>query len=138
MPDSTIPPSRTRAAQLVSQYIEAFNARDAGAMAAVFDPDLTTVHPDEPDIDVVAAAPFLERMGALWPRQLHYELRRIVERPTGQGSEAWAELVIGRSGEQPLAAEVVIYEERGGRVVRLTVYKQMHPSHALYQPDDAS
>ena len=125
----------TEAGRLVSDYVQSFNARDAHGMAQVFSPDLHTIHPAEPLLDVTAAAPFLERMRALWSRNLHYTLRRLSERSFGDGhSEAWAELLIGESGQAPLAAEVVIYRASQGRVVELTVYKLMHPSHPLYQP----
>ncbi|MGC5197983.1 nuclear transport factor 2 family protein [Aphanothece microscopica] len=119
--------------------MKSFNARDAQGMAAVFSPDLVTIHPDEPAVDVTSAAPFLERMLALWPRDLHYDLRRLSDRSLDDGmSEAWAELVIGAPRQPPLAAEVVIYRVREGRVVQLTVYKLMHPSHVAYQPSSSS
>jgi ketosteroid isomerase-like protein len=126
---------QTEAGRLVTAYVQSFNGRDAEAMAAVFSPELVTIHPDDPDVDVTTAAPFLERMLALWPRDLHYVLRRISERPLAEGlSEAWAELVIGAAGQPPLASEVVIYQARDGRVVQLTVYKLMHPTHPSYPP----
>jgi ketosteroid isomerase-like protein len=129
----------TEAGRLVKAYVQSFNARDPQGMADVFDRNLVTVHPDEPSLDVTAASPFLERMLALWPRDLHYEVRRISERPLDDGmSEAWAELVIGAPGEPPLAAEVVIYRAREGRVVQLTVYKLMRPTHPSYQPTFSS
>jgi hypothetical protein len=125
----------TEAGHLVCAYVQNFNARNAQGLADVFAPDLLTVHPAEPSLDVTAAAPFLERMRALWPRELYYTLRRFSERPLNERiSEAWAELVIGVPGEAPLAAEVVIYRASEGRVVQLTVYKLMHPNHADYQP----
>lgn len=125
----------TEAGRLVSEYVQSFNARDARGMAEVFAAELLTIHPSEPLLDVNAAAPFLERMCALWPRNLYYTLRRLSDRPLAEGlSEAWAELVIGEPGQAPLAAEVVIYRASQGRVVELTVYKLMHPSHSLYQP----
>lgn len=122
----------TQAGQLVCQYINAFNARDFEAMKSVFHPQLVTVHPNEPEIDVTEATPFLERMVALWPRDLHYTLRRICDRSIDAGSEAWAEIVIGKPNDAPLAAEVVIYHEQDGCVTQLTVYKLMHPSHPAY------
>ena len=143
MTDSTIPgastvsqaPPLTEAGRLVTTYVQSFNGRDAEAMAEVFAPDLVTVHPDDPAVDVRSATPFLERMRALWPRDLHYVLRRLSERPLGDGlSEAWAELVIGAAGQPPLASEVVIYRARHGRVIQLTVYKLMHPTHPSYPP----
>lgn len=127
--------ANTEAGRLVCAYVQSFNARDAQGMAEVFAPDLLTVHPAEPSLDVTSAAPFLERMRALWPRELYYTLRRFSERPLNERiSEAWAELVIGVPGQAPLAAEVVIYRASEGRVVQLTVYKLMHPDHADYQP----
>ena len=129
----------TEAGRLVQAYVQSFNGRDAQAMAAVFHPHLVTMHPDEPDVDVTTAAPFLDRMLALWPRNLHYVLRRLAERPLADGmSEAWAELVIGAPGAPPLAAEVVIYRARAGQVTQLTVYKLLHPSHPDYQPASPS
>lgn len=128
-------PAATEAGRLVCAYVQSFNARDPQGMAEVFAPDLLTIHPAEPSVDVTAAAPFLERMRALWSRDLSYTLRRLSERPLGEAmSEAWAELVIGVPGQAPLAAEVVIYRASQGRVVELTVYKLMHPTHSDYQP----
>ena len=65
---------------LFHAYVEAFNRRDAEALAAVFAPDLISVHPGEPEVDVSAAAPFVTRMLGLWPRGLHYRILRATGR----------------------------------------------------------
>jgi hypothetical protein len=116
------------------RYVAAFNGRDPVAMASVFAPNLHTIHPAEPDIDVVSSAPFLERMQALWPRGIHYRLlRTITTGDLDRDGEVWGELIALDSQQQPLACELVVYRVRLGLVSEICVYKLMHPTHPAYQ-----
>lgn len=119
---------------LFQAYVEAFNRRDAEALAAVFSPDLISVHPGEPEVDVSAAAPFVARMLALWPRGLRYRVLRATGRDLGDGlSESWGELLVFNAEGRVAASEVVIYNARGGRVSHTWVYKVMPPTHPDYR-----
>lgn len=119
---------------LFHAYVEAFNRRDAEALAAVFAPDLISVHPGEPEVDVNAAAPFVERMLGLWPRGLHYRILRATGRALGDGlSESWGELLVFNAEGRVAASEVVIYNARDGRVSHTWIYKVMPPTHPAYR-----
>lgn len=115
-------------------YVEAFNQRDAEAMARVFAPDLKTVHPGEPEVDVTSSTPFLARMQALWPKGVHYKLLRTITCGDLMGAaEVWGELIALDAQDKPLASELVIYKIQLGLVREICVYKQMHPTHPAYQ-----
>jgi len=115
------------------RYVEAFNARDFDQMTSVFAPDLHTIHPGEPDVDVVSSAPFLERMRALWPRGIVYELRQVMtDGDCSQEARVWGELLALQADGTPLASELVLYRISAGLVDQITVYKQMHPTHSAY------
>lgn len=119
---------------LFHAYVEAFNRRDAEALAAVFAPDLISVHPGEPEVDVSAAAPFVTRMLGLWPRGLHYRILRATGRALGGGlSESWGELLVFNAEGRVAASEVVIYNARDGRVSHTWIYKVMPPTHPDYR-----
>lgn len=119
---------------LFHAYVEAFNRRDAEALAAVFAPDLISVHPGEPEVDVNAAAPFVTRMLGLWPRGLHYRILRATGRALGGGlSESWGELLVFNAEGRVAASEVVIYNARDGRVSHTWIYKVMPPTHPDYR-----
>ena len=119
---------------LFHAYTEAFNRRDEAALRAVFAPDLCSVHPGEPEVDVSAAAPFVERMVALWPRGLHYKVLRATGRDLGAGlSESWGELLVFNAEGRVAASEVVIYNARAGVVTHTWVYKVMPPTHPQYR-----
>jgi hypothetical protein len=115
-------------------YVEAFNQRDADAMARIFAPDLETIHPGEPDVDVKSSSPFLARMQALWPKGVHYKLLRTITRGDLKAdAEVWGELIALDVHEKPLASELVIYKIQLGLVRQICVYKQLHPTHPAYQ-----
>jgi SnoaL-like domain len=119
---------------LFHAYVDAFNRRDAEALRAVFATDLHSVHPGEPEVDVTASAPFVERMLALWPRGLHYKVLRATGRELGGGlSESWGELLVFNAEDRVAAAEVVIYNARGGVVTNTWIYKVMPPTHPDYR-----
>ena len=119
---------------LFHAYIEAFNRRDEAALSAVFAPDLRSVHPGEPEVDVTEAAPFVQRMVALWPRGLHYRILRATGRDLGEGlSESWGEMLVFNAEGRVAAAEVVIYNARDGVVTHTWVYKVMPPTHPDYR-----
>jgi len=119
---------------LFHAYIDAFNRRDGEALAAVFAADLRSVHPGEPEVDVSEAAPFVERMLALWPRGLHYKVLRAAGRDLGDGlSESWGEMLVFNAEGKVAAAEVVIYNACGGVVTQTWVYKVMPPTHPDYR-----
>lgn len=116
------------------EYVQAFNTRDVQAMARIFSPDLETIHPGEPAVDVNSASPFLARMQALWPKGIHYKLLRTIASGNYEhDAEVWGELIALDSQENPLASELVIYKIKQGLVCEICVYKQMHPSHPAYQ-----
>ncbi len=115
-------------------YIDAFNRRDGEALRAVFAADLRSVHPGEPEVDVSEAAPFVERMLALWPRGLHYKVLRAAGRDLGEGlTESWGEMLVFNAEGKVAAAEVVIYNARGGVVTHTWIYKVMPPTHPDYR-----
>lgn len=119
---------------LFHAYIEAFNRRDEAALRAVFAPDLRSVHPGEPEVDVSEAAPFVQRMVALWPRGLQYKILRATGRDLGEGlSESWGEMLVFNAEGRVAAAEVVIYNARAGVVTHTWVYKVMPPTHPDYR-----
>ncbi len=119
---------------LFHAYIDAFNHRDAEALSAVFATDLHSVHPGEPEVDVTESAPFVERMLALWPRGLHYKVLRATGRDLGDGlTESWGEMLVFNAEGKVAAAEVVIYNARGGVVTQTWVYKVMPPTHPDYR-----
>jgi hypothetical protein len=116
------------------RYVDAFNRRDFVGMQQVFDVNLHTIHPGEPEVDVITAEPFLARMQALWPRGIHYRLlRTIVAGDFAVRGEVWGELVALDAQDKPLASELVVYKVEGGLVCEICVYKQMHPTHPAYQ-----
>lgn len=117
------------------RYVEAFNARNVEGMAKVFDENLRTIHPAEPDVDVSTAEPFLTRMQRLWERNIHYHLLRTISRgnPNEGDGEVWGELLALDGSNKPLACEVVIYKVSAGRVMEICVYKLLQPSHPSYQ-----
>ena len=116
------------------QYVQAFNQRDPDAMARIFAPNLHTIHPGEPEVDVTASEPFLARMQALWPRGIHYKLlRTIASGDFSNDAEVWGELIALDSEDKPLASELVVYKIQQGLVSEICVYKQMHPTHPAYQ-----
>ena len=118
----------------LGRYVDAFNSRDYVAMQQVFDVNLHTIHPGEPEVDVTSAEPFLARMQALWPRGIHYRLlRTIVGGDLASKGEVWGELLALDAQDKPLASELVIYRVEGGLVCEICVYKQMHPTHPDYQ-----
>lgn len=126
--------SQTTDSTPLHAYVQAFNSRDAQAMARIFSPDLETIHPGEPAVDVTSAPPFLARMQALWPRGIHYKLLRTIASGNCDGdAEVWGELIALDSQEKPLASELVVYKIKHGLVCEICVYKQMHPSHPAYQ-----
>jgi hypothetical protein len=115
-------------------YVDAFNRRDADAMARIFAPDLQTIHPGEPEVDVISSSPFLARMQALWPKGIHYKLLRTIWSDDFDGNaEVWGELIALDAENKPLASELVVYKIKLGFVCEITVYKQMHPTHPAYQ-----
>lgn len=119
---------------LFHAYIEAFNQRDEQALKAVFAPDLCSVHPGEPEVDVSEAAPFVQRMMALWPRGLHYRILRATGRDLGEGlSESWGEILVFNAEGRVAASEVVIYNACGGQVTHTWIYKVMPPTHPQYR-----
>jgi hypothetical protein len=122
------------ALDLFRAYIDAFNTRNEGALRAVFAPDLRSVHPGEPEVDVTEAAPFVARMLALWPRGLHYKILRAAGRDLGDGlTESWGEMLVFNAEGKVAAAEVVIYNARAGVVTHTWVYKVMPPTHPDYR-----
>jgi hypothetical protein len=122
------------ALDLFHAYIDAFNTRNEGALRAVFAPDLRSVHPGEPEVDVTEAAPFVARMLALWPRGLHYKILRAAGRDLGDGlTESWGEMLVFNAEGKVAAAEVVIYNARAGVVTHTWVYKVMPPTHPDYR-----
>lgn len=122
------------ALDLFHAYIDAFNTRNEGALRAVFAPDLRSVHPGEPEVDVTEAAPFVARMLALWPRGLHYKVLRAAGRDLGDGlTESWGEMLVFNAEGKVAAAEVVIYNARAGVVTHTWVYKVMPPTHPDYR-----
>ena len=115
-------------------YVEAFNRRDFDGMKRIFDVNLHTIHPGEPEVDVTSAEPFLARMQALWPRGIHYKLlRTIVAGDLTTKGEVWGELIALDTQDKPLASELVVYQVTQGLVSEICVYKQMHPTHPAYQ-----
>ena len=119
---------------LFHAYIDAFNRRDAEGLSAVFASDLQSVHPGEPEVDVTASALCVARMLALWPRGLHYKVLRAIGRDLGDGvSESWGEMLVFNADGKVAAAEVVIYNARGGVVTHTWVYKVMPPTHPDYR-----
>jgi len=116
------------------RYVEAFNRRDFVGMQRIFDVNLHTIHPGEPEVDVTSSEPFLARMQALWPRGIHYKLlRTIVSGDLDANGEVWGELIALDLQEKPLASELVVYKVTNGLVSEICVYKQMHPTHPSYQ-----
>lgn len=116
------------------RYVSAFNSRDTEAMAKVFSPNLQTIHPSEPEVDVTHADPFLIRMRSLWDKGIHYRILRTISRgDANQEGEVWGEILALDADNSPLASEVVIYQVRGGLVSEICVYKQMRPSHPAYR-----
>jgi len=116
------------------RYVRAFNERNVDAMTSIFATDLLTVHPGEPEVDVNLAQPFLERMQALWPRNIHYKLLRTsVKADPNLNGEVWGELLALDDQDHPLACEIVIYQINDGLVSEICVYKLLRPTHPAYQ-----
>jgi len=95
------------------QYVEAFNQRDSGAMARIFAPNLHTIHPGEPQVDVTTSELFLARMQALWPKGIHYKLlRTIASGDFSKHAEVWGELIALDSEDMPLASAKFVSTSR--------------------------
>lgn len=132
--NAPVSPAEPQSGTPLHRYVAAFNARDAGLMGSIFSNDLQTIHPDEPEIDVFKAKPFLERMQKLWDRGITYKLLRTATQGfANDNGVIWGELIAIQPGKPPLAAEVVIYTVTDGLVSQVCVYKVMHPTHPSYR-----